>query len=125
MWMNDEDQLGAVLIGRSIVSVLVDEGGDNGVWGRMVLDDGTVLEVRNEGDCCALGWVEDFSAGAVENVITNVVADPGGDPDDYVLRIIHAGGEDTRFHVLGDAGSGYYTYGVEVTVRSPTQVSGS
>lgn len=119
---SDEQKLSDLLIGRKVEKVNED---------TLLLDDGTVLEVRgNEGGCsCGAGDYDLVALNGVDNVITAVSIEDGyidgEDRDDYY----EAGAQWYKIFVYaenqqimlaefnGDDGNGYYGTGFNITVR--------
>ncbi len=106
------DQLKEALIGRRIIST-------DGPRNTCTLDNGSVLSFEEYGDCCAIGWVERLAS--FDNVITDVrYSGDGDDPNGegisiYVLSEVSM---DTEIaHIMGDEGSGYYSYGVRILLN--------
>jgi hypothetical protein len=117
---NDHEELTKLLIGRKIEKV--DEN-------TLLLDDGTVLDVRgNEGGCaCSAGDYELTTLNGVDNVITSVEIEDGyvGERDsdydygDQWYRIfVYAQNEQLLLAEFeGSDGNGYYGTGFNITVR--------
>lgn len=111
--MSDRD-LAERLIGKSIVSV----SGDS-----MTLNDGTVLELENTGDCCAwfTGSLEVIDLS--DNAITNVEYIDRGPSDDsdydehYSLHILSAHKLIAKVNIDGNATSGYYCHSINLKVK--------
>lgn len=101
-----------ILVGRKIV----DAGND-----YITLDDGTRLDFETGGDCCAYWEVEWmwFSGGFRDNIIT-AVTDSGGH-NDYTIHIFAEASEIVEIGIDGDAGTGYYGYGIGLRVSNPVR----
>lgn len=120
--VNDLEELTALLVGRKVEKV--DER-------TLVLDDGTVLDVRgNQGGCsCGGGDYELTALNGVDNAITSVQIEDGyvdsdDDDEDYSYgsqwyRIfVYAQNEQLLLAEFeGDDGSGYYGTGFNITVK--------
>ena len=119
---DDLEELTALLVGRKVEKV-----GEN----TLVLDDGTLLEVRgNEGGCiCGAGDYELTTLNGVDNAIMSVQIEEGykdgEDRDDYYeageqwYRIfVYAQNEQLLLAEFeGDDGNGYYGTGFNITVK--------
>ena len=87
-----EDRLKELLVGKKVVSAVVDPSPpkgpyyDAGPYGLLTLSDGTVLRVwGNDGGCaCSAGCYPLAELNACDNIITNVEVEerPGGDDVD-------------------------------------------
>ena len=100
------------LFGRRIVSA------KDGV---LKLDNDSQISFKEYGDCCAWANVERLSA--FDNVITNVRATTGRNgefsSDGWVtiFALSEASVEGEIAHIVGDEGSGYYSYGVRILLN--------
>lgn len=122
---SDEKELSELLIGRRIEKV-----GES----TLLLDDGTVLEVRgNTGGCgCGAGDYELMELNSVDNVITAVSVEEGERADEdrdqqwedgsqWYKIFVYAENQQimlAEFH--GDDGNGYYGTGFNISVRKAT-----
>ena len=118
---SDEQELSDVLIGRR-----VDKVNEH----TLLLDDGTVLEVRgNEGGCsCGAGDYDLTELNGVDNVITAVSVETGytdgEDRDDwdggaqwYKIFVYAENQQIMLAEFSGDDGNGYYGTGFNISVR--------
>lgn len=118
---NDLEELSALLVGRKVAKV--DER-------TLLLDDGTVLDVRgNEGGCvCSAGDYELTTLNGVDNVITSVQIEDGyvdSDQDEdyeygaqWYRIFVYAQNEQLLLAEFeGDDGNGYYGTGFNITVK--------
>ncbi len=116
--MTDNDRqttptaLREALIGRRIVEA---RGTD-----ELVLDNGSIIRFASYGDCCAWADVERLST--VDHVITNlrieeVDHDRGGGEYTWTVFALSSASVDTEIaHVVGNEGSGYYPFGVDISI---------
>lgn len=109
-----EGDLSALLVGRSIAEVEGD---------RIILDDGTCLDVVPNSGCggCSSGnyWIEEIAA--FENAITRVsyVESDRGFENLYEIFVYAATGPSARIlAVAGEVGNGYYGSGYVILVRA-------
>jgi hypothetical protein len=86
----------------------------------IVLNDGTVLEFEGYGDCCAMGDVSGLEGiETTEHAITSVKVESGSGSCGVIsIHLITTGGGDSSFRLVGNEGSGYYVYGVEIKLNS-------
>ena len=126
------DEIAALLMGRRIVDVSVDEQ-EYAEWttsGTLTLDNGTVLEVEaNQGGCaCSAGdyWITSLST--CDNVITNVevvAEDVSGDGWDesyaYKIFVYTAHDKIAAVEIDGSDGNGYYGTGYWIGVKGESR----
>jgi hypothetical protein len=121
---SDEEEIAKLLVGRRVEKVA-----DN----TLLLDDGTVLEVRgNEGGCsCGAGDYDLTELNSVDNVIMSVAIedrykdDEERDEDGYweggaqIYNIfVYAENEKIKLAEFeGDDGNGYYGTGFDIIVK--------
>lgn len=119
---NDLEELSALLVGRKVAKV--DER-------TLLLDDGTVLDVRgNEGGCCCgAGDYELTTLNGVDNAIMSVQIDTGYKDGEERESYFDGGEQWYRIFVYaqneqlllaefeGDDGNGYYGTGFQITVK--------
>lgn len=111
----ERDDLASRIIGRSIRVI---EGN------TITLDDGTVLELEDEADCCAWFAATIEVIDLTENVITNVVevATPHDEDDgiqSWSLHILSRHQLLAKVNIEGDPTSGYYCQSVNLIVHRP------
>lgn len=140
--MPDAARLRELLFGKKVVSAeMVDESPESytdGPYGRLTLDDGTVLKVwGNDGGCaCSAGCYPLTVLNTWDNAITNVEVEAVPDGDDVKCRACGKRGcyeHDTTGHYRifvvaedrhllasfdGSDGNGYYGTGWWLTVES-------
>jgi hypothetical protein len=120
----------AVLEGRKIVRVSVENTGTNGPGnyspgqGFLELDDGTILEVYpNYGGCCGAGDYELTHLATVDNIITRAefIAENMDDyHEEHTYRLFvftENGLIKQAMTIHGDDGNGYYGSGFEIVVK--------
>lgn len=117
------EMLRELLVGRHIVSVDIDNrDGDMANTGKVLLDDGTMLEVRGNEGCggCYNGWFSITTLNRVENVITNVETNYADDDDEMVFQVF-VFAQDERLLLLQADGydNGWYGTGYWLTVIAP------
>lgn len=122
---SDEEEIAKLLVGRRVEKVSKD---------TLLLDDGTILEVRgNEGGCsCGAGDYDLIELNSVDNVIMSVSIEDRyksdeerGDGDDYweggsqIYNIfVYAENEKLKLAEFeGDDGNGYYGTGFNIIVK--------
>ncbi len=120
---DQHDEIRALLIGRRVVEV----GGRPGVGGHhgsLTLDDGTVLDLEGNQDCCAYYDITELNA--VDNIITSVEfeEDPAGDdyPKGQGVYRIFVFAENREINLVrfdGTDSNGYYGTGYTITVKEP------
>lgn len=85
---------------------------------EITLDDGTVVEMHDDGDCCAYTNLESFllHADRIDHIITGV-----GTTDGYETWHVFADFGDVMEMRVGWSGGnvGYYGYGFDIRVRAP------
>lgn len=102
------------LVGHKIIGV-TDE--------TLTLDDGTVLLIEDNADCCAWfnGSVKGLNEDIADNVITNVKYEDYEDGEDgdehYAIVILAGNAEVTRIDVSGNPTSGYYCHSIGLEVK--------
>ncbi len=112
----DEEKIRDLLIGHKVTKVADD---------RLVLDDGTELQLAgNEGGCsCGAGDYELTELNGVDNVITAVdlESSPGDDYQDgngtYKIFVFADNRRVNLATFEGSDGSGYYGTGFSISVR--------
>lgn len=112
-------ELNEMLVGQKIVKVEPKDNNNNSYFGTTVLtlDNGTQVNLRDSGDCCAYTEMENViqHLPELDHVITNVTADDGYE----------------RFHIFADLGEVlelqlswsegnpfYYGYGFHIDVTA-------
>lgn len=99
------DGLREALMGRRIVKA------ENNV---LTLDNRSEVHFEEYGACCAWASVERMAEH--DNVITDIRVEEGDDT--VTIFALSSVSTDTEIaHIVGDEGTGYYSYGVEILVN--------
>lgn len=102
------EDLKDAIVGHRIVHV-----NHHGNDATLVLDDGRVVEMISNGDCCAFTDVERIVVGATEHVITDVTTENG-----YQKWHVLAGMDEVLgIDVAWSEGTGWYMYGFTIRVK--------
>lgn len=110
-----EQDLEDLLIGKVITGI--DEGA-----GTITLNDGTILELEDTGDCCAHFNGELKKIDFTENAITAVaVKDLEQDEYDehWELVVLSADKAVCAIEIDGTSGNGYYCHSINLIVKKP------
>jgi hypothetical protein len=111
--MNEYD-LAKELIGKTVVKI---------VGETMRLDDGTALEFKDTGSCCAWFTAQLHEGNLTDNAVTAIEAEEVDDdeaPEHYNLHILAADERVAAVEITGDPTNGYYCHSINLIVRKPS-----
>ena len=108
----DEGDFQKELIGKRIVAL---------TESTVILDDGSVLQIEDGGDCCAWFSGAFRALDLDDNAITRVEHVDRGkeDKDDWSLNIYTAHKQIAAVDIDGNPSSGYYGSSINLVVRRP------
>jgi len=117
--VDSKKALEEAVIGHKIISVEGNVKSDDRYWGMdstvLTLDNGTKVQMIEQGDCCAYTEVEKFllNPECVDHIITGV-----GTTDEYQTWHIYADMGDVLELTVGWSGGnlGYYAFGFDIRV---------
>lgn len=110
----NEDEIRALLVGRKVEAIL--GGGES----KLILDNGTVLDVKGNEGCggCGNGWYDIEELNGVDNVITSVDFEWVEQGYDDIFSIfVYAEMAATRLLSVKGFDNGYYGQGYRIYVR--------
>lgn len=97
------------VVGSKIVSMEKRKYGN----AKLILDDGSIVMLRSDGECCASGSITEVSELIdTEHVITNVEATEDGETWFIYASKMTIG----SIGVTADEGTGYYGFGITIEV---------
>lgn len=111
----NDDDFAKELVGKSIKGIAGD---------TIELNDGTVLEIEDTGDCCAWFTGSLEAIDLTDNAITNVEYVDRGKQDDsdydehWSLHILSAHKLIAKVNIDGNATSGYYVHSINLKVKA-------